>query len=75
MWSMSFDGAINKEGARVVVWINPPILATKLFSYNLAFDCTRNMVEYEALMLGLKTLKEMDARRITVYGDFSLIIN
>jgi hypothetical protein len=58
MWNMSFDGATNREGAGDGVWINPPKSGTKFFSYNLSFDCTNNMVEYEALMLGLKTLKK-----------------
>jgi len=33
------------------------------------------MVEYEALILGLKVLKELGAKRIAVYSDFELIIN
>jgi hypothetical protein len=57
MWNMIFDGVVSREGARDGVWINPPRLATICFSYKLAFECTNNMVEYEALVLGLKTLK------------------
>jgi ribonuclease HI len=75
MWSMSFDGAVSKEGAGDGVWINPTRLATNLCSYNLAFDCTNNIAEYEALVLGLKALKEMGAKRIYVHGDSELIIN
>jgi ribonuclease HI len=75
MWSMSFDGAVNREGAGAGVWINPPSLDTKLCSYKLAFDCTNNMAEYEALVLGLKALKEMGAKKIVVHGDSELIIN
>jgi ribonuclease HI len=33
------------------------------------------MVEYEALILGSKVLKELDAKRIVVHGDSQLIIN
>jgi ribonuclease HI len=33
------------------------------------------MVEYEALILGLKVLKELGAKRIVVCGDSELIIN
>jgi ribonuclease HI len=33
------------------------------------------MVEYEALILGLKVLKELGAKRIVVHGDSELIIN
>jgi ribonuclease HI len=75
MWSMGFYGAVSREGAGASVWINPPRLATKLCSYKLDFDCTNNMVEYEALVLGLKDLKEMGAKRIVVHGDSELIIN
>jgi hypothetical protein len=75
MWNMIFDGAARKEGTRVGVWINPLKIGTKLCSYKLAFDCTNNMVEYEALILGLKTLKELGAKRIVVHGYFELIIN
>jgi ribonuclease HI len=33
------------------------------------------MAKYEALILGLKVLKELGARRIDVHGDSELIIN
>jgi hypothetical protein len=36
MWNMSFDGSISKEGFGVGVWINPPKVGTKLYSYKLA---------------------------------------
>jgi hypothetical protein len=71
MWNMSFDGVVSREGARAGVWINPPKVGTKLCSYKLSFDCTNNMAEYEALILGLKTLKELGARRIVVHGILS----
>jgi ribonuclease HI len=75
MWNMRFDGAISREGFRDGVWINPPKVGTKLCSCKLSFDCTNNMDAYEALILGLKTLKELGSRRIVVHGDSKLIIN
>jgi ribonuclease HI len=48
---------------------------TKLYSYKLAFDCTNNMVDYEALILGLRVLKEFGTKRIVVHGDSKLVIN
>jgi hypothetical protein len=56
MWNMIFDGAVSREGVGDGVWINLPRGTTKLCSYKLAFDFTNNIVEYEALVLGLKTL-------------------
>jgi ribonuclease HI len=75
IWNMSFDGAVSKEGAGADVWISPPKVGTKLCSYKLAFDCTNNMAEYEALILGLKVLKELGAKRIAVHRDSELVIN
>jgi len=75
IWNMSFDGAIDKEGVGVGVWINPPKVGSKLYSYNLAFDFTNNMAEYEALILGLKVLKELCMEKIVVHEEFELIIN
>ena len=34
-----------------------------------------NMAEYEALVLGIKVLKELKAKKVYIYGDFELIIN
>jgi ribonuclease HI len=75
IWNMSFDGTVSKEGAGVDVWISPPKVGTKLCSYKLAFECTNNMAEYEALILGLKVLKELGTKRIAVHGDSELVIN
>jgi ribonuclease HI len=75
MWNMIFNGAVNKEGLGVDVWINPPKVGTKICSYKLVFDCTNNMDEYEALILGLRVLKELGAKRIAVHGDSELVIN
>ena len=75
MWNMSFDGAASREGVGDGVWIKPPNIGTKLYSYKLSFDCTNNVAEYEALILGLKTLKELGARIIVVHGDSELVIN
>ena len=72
---MSFDGVVCKEGVGARVCINPPKSNTKICSYKLSFDCTNNMAEYKALVLGLKTSKEMGDGKIVVHGDYELIIN
>jgi ribonuclease HI len=75
VWRMNFDGAVCREGAGAGVWINHPKGDSKLCSYKLVFECTNNMAEYEALILGLKVLKELGAKRIAIHGDSELIIN
>jgi ribonuclease HI len=73
-WHMDFDGATSKEGVVAGVWIGSPVGEPKLLSYKLHFKCTNNMVEYEALTLGLKALKDLQSQRINIQGDSELII-
>ena len=73
-WHMSFDGTTSKEGVGVGILIKPPIGEPKLLSYKLYFKCTNNMAEYEALILGLKALKDFQAQRINIQGDSDVII-
>jgi hypothetical protein len=53
---------------------NPRARYSKNHSYKLNFHYTNNIVKYEALMLGLKLLKNLGAKRISVRGDSELII-
>jgi ribonuclease HI len=74
-WSMDFDGAVSKEGAGAGVWLhNNKSRYSESHSYKLNFQCTNNIAEYEALMLGLKLLKKVGAKQIMVRGDSELII-
>jgi ribonuclease HI len=74
-WSMDFDGAVSKEGVGAGVWLhNHKSRYSESHSYKLNFQCTNNIAEYEALMLGLKLLKKVGAKQIMVRGDSELII-
>ena len=43
-------------------------------SYKLAFDCSNNEAEYEALITDPNILKKLGAKMISVYGDLELVI-
>ena len=72
---MHFDGAVNKEGAGVGISIIGPKSDYRSFSYKLYFDCTNNVAEYEALILGLKMTKELKIKKVSIYGYLKLVIN
>jgi ribonuclease HI len=75
LWSLYFDGVFSKEGSGAGVWVfNSKARYLESHSYKLNFECTNNIAEYEALMLGLKLLKKLGAKRISVRGDSKLII-
>jgi ribonuclease HI len=72
---MDFDGVVSMEGAGEGIWIRPPEGEPKLFSYKLYLNYTNNIDEYEALVLGLKVLKNLQAKKVYIYGDSELIIS
>lgn len=66
---MYFDGASSKGGVGARIWIKSPSNESKVHSFKLAFECTNNEAECEALILGLNILKDLVSKRIVVYGD------
>ena len=73
-WCMSFDGEASKKGIGAGIVIRSPTGEPKFLSYKLEFKCTNNIVEYEALILGLKDLRDLQAQGINIQGDSELII-
>ena len=74
-WNLHFDGAIGKDGAGVGICLNGPNHENHLCSYKLYFNCTNNVLEYEALILGIERLKELKIKNVFIYGDSEPIIN
>ena len=68
---MSFDGSCGKAGSGAGVWIHN---TNEGYSYKLYFQCTNNIAEYEALLLGLHLLKNLGAKKIPAQGDSELVI-
>ena len=52
--------------------ISPRGVKTTL-SFNLAFECTNNQAEYEALVIGLEIQLELGAKDVRVIGDSQVI--
>jgi ribonuclease HI len=45
-----------------------------LLSAKLNFVATNNIAEYEACIIGLKTLLAIDVREVEIYEDFALVL-
>ena len=78
---MDFDGAVGNDGAGIGIWVRSPFYTpnkvpsnVRVCSYKLAFECSNNEAEYEALIAGLKILRKQNAKGILVYGDSELVI-
>ena len=73
--NMHFDGAVSKEGVGAGVFVVAPGFEYKKFSFKLHFECTNNVAEYEALILGIKMIKKLEIKKVIIYGDSELVIN
>ena len=62
-WILHFDGAVGKDGAGARICVSGPNHENHLLSYKLYFDCTNNVAKYEALILGIKMLKELKIKK------------
>ena len=60
MWKIYFDGSFSKEGDGPGIVLLSPLKESSNFSFKLEFEATNNVVEYEALLIGLKTKKDMN---------------
>ena len=71
---MYFDGASNalEHGVRAVLISLEGNHCP--FTAKLSFDCTNNVAEYEACVLGLQATIEKKIKRLNVYGDSTLVI-
>ncbi|KAJ4966414.1 hypothetical protein NE237_018263 [Protea cynaroides] len=73
-WIMFFDGAANHMGYGAGVLFIDPEGAFEPFLFRLEFDCTNNIAEYEACIMGLKAALAIGVSRLKVYGDSSIVI-
>ncbi|XP_058761630.1 uncharacterized protein LOC131635044 [Vicia villosa] len=74
-WTMVFYGASNALGNGIGVVIISPKGGHTPFTARLCFDCTNNMVEYEACIMGLKSAIDLRIKFLEVYGDSALVIS
>ena len=73
-WKMYFDGASNALGRGVGAVLISPEGNHCPFTAKLSFDCTNNVVEYEACVLGLQAAIEKKIKSLIIYGDSALVI-
>lgn len=70
LWDLDFDGSVNRLGVGERMWIhNMDNNYSKGHPFRLKFKCTNNMAKYEALILGLKMIRKLGGKRVSIMGD------
>ena len=73
-WKMYLNGASNALGRGVGAVLISAEGNHCPFTAKLSFDCTNNVAEYEACVLGLQAAIEKKIKGLMVYGDSALVI-
>lgn len=74
-WQLFVDGASNSRGSgagMVFITLEGTIIEIAM---TLGFAASNNEAEYEALLLGLRTAKDLKIKRLTVHYDSQLAAN
>ncbi|XP_057803526.1 uncharacterized protein LOC131018841 [Salvia miltiorrhiza] len=74
-WWMFFDGASHREGAGAGVVFVSPERQVLPYSFTLTENCSNNVAEYQALILGLEMALDMQQSHLKVYDDSKLVVN
>ena len=72
---MVFDKASNALGNGIVTVIISPEGCHTSFTARLRFDCTNNIAEYEACIMGLKSAISLRINFLNVFEDSTLVIS
>jgi len=75
LWTMYFDGSLMKTGAGAGLLFISPLGVHMRYVIRIHFVASNNVVEYEALVNGLKIAIELGVRRLDVRGDSQLVID
>jgi len=75
LWMMYFNGSLMKTGAGAGLLFISPLGVHMRYVIRIHFAESNNVVEYEALVSGLKITIELGVRRLDVRGDSQLVID
>jgi ribonuclease HI len=72
-WTVFCDGSWGTFGAGAAAVLVAPSKVKTCYVVKVDFSCTNNIVEYKALLLGLRKLKAMGIRRAILKTDSHVI--
>ena len=74
LWTLYFDGSRNKDRAGASCLLIDPHGNRTMLTCFLEFECANNVVEYEALVQGLRKEIDLNVKCIEVFGDSHVVI-
>ncbi|KAJ4818482.1 Pol-polyprotein [Rhynchospora pubera] len=75
LWHVHVDGAASERGSGLGIQIKGPKGEVFYYAIHITFPVTNNMVEYEALIAGLRLVEAVGATKVRVYMDSQLVVH
>ncbi|XP_050365415.1 uncharacterized protein LOC126783925 [Argentina anserina] len=74
-WVLYFDGSSTDHLSGAGVTLVNPSGVRHCYSFQLEWKCTNNHAEYEAIIIGLELLLDLEVTEVEVLDDSLLVIN
>ena len=74
-WKVFVNGASNALGTKAGIVVITPEGIKLEHSFRLGFKAFNNEVKYEALLVGLRVVLDLGAKKVKVYSDSRLVVN
>ena len=74
-WTLFFDGSSCRVGAGISIVLVSPWGASYEFSLPIDATATNNQAKYQAILKGIKLLREIKANVVVIFGDSLLIVD
>jgi ribonuclease HI len=75
IWHMHFDGSFSIEGNGDGIILVSPAGKIHNLSYRLEFSCSNNVIEFEALLLGIENALNLGCGHLSVFRNYELVVN
>ena len=72
---MRIDGSSDVKGSGAGIVLESPMGEKVCYTLRLQFPASNNEAEYEALIAGLRLVREMGLQKLRVYNDSQLVVN
>ena len=73
-WKVCVDGTVNQRGSGVGLVLVSLKKITIKKSLRLGFSATNNVVEYEALLIGMAMVQKMGEKAVEMFSDSRLVV-
>ncbi|KAJ1685137.1 hypothetical protein LUZ63_016527 [Rhynchospora breviuscula] len=74
-WEVFVDGASSERGSGVGVEIKGPKGEKFHYAVHLTFEVSNNVAEYETLLVGMRLIEAIGAKKVCFYMDSQLVVN